>query len=362
MKKRLFALFLIVTMVATLVGCNKKDTLSSSAPAFIKEEIEQENSDYAVNPLTGTVDLAKDAETLRPTAIMINNIETAWGVQASLSKADIVYETYVEGGITRLLAVFKDIRTVGEDKIGSLRSGRYSYLDLALGHDAQFVHAGLDNVYCKPYINQLGTTTVDLNTTYTVGNIVGGNSCAARIPNGLSYEHTLYTTGKDLYNLLESSADIKLKAPQEKWQNFVDEGNEYVPADGKCNSIYVPFSSSYYADFKYNSETGVYDKYRYGEKQKDYGNNEQISFKNILVLYSDVNYFSDGKHVKTEMGSGSGYYVSNGGYRKINWSKGNARDSIKLTDDSGKEIDYNPGTTYVCFTNNSNKGSTTISE
>lgn len=360
MKKRLFALFLIVTMVATLVGCNKKDTLSSSAPAFIKEEIEQENSDYAVNPLTGTVDLAKDAETLRPTAIMINNIETAWGVQASLSKADIVYETYVEGGITRLLAVFKDIRTVGEDKIGSLRSGRYSYLDLALGHDARFVHAGLDNVYCKPYINSLGATTVDLNTTYTQGNIVGGNSCAARISNGLSLEHTLYTTGNKLYKLLKKSAKMKLSAPQEEWQNFVKEEDKYVPADGECKKLFVPFSSMYTAEFEFNETTGSYDKYRYGEIQKDYGNGNEISFKNVVILYSDVNFFADGKHVKTEMGSGEGYYVSNGGYRKIKWAKGDAKDSIKLTDDSGKVIDYNPGNTYVCFTNSNNKGNTTF--
>lgn len=361
MKKRIFALFLIVSMVATLVGCNKRDMMSSSAPSLVVEEIKQEISKYAVNPLTGTETLEKDAVNLRPTAIMINNIETAWGVQASLSKADIVYETYVEGGITRLMAVFKDIRTVGDNKIGSLRSGRYSYLDLALGHDARFVHAGLDNVYCKPYINRLGTTTVDLNTTYTQGNIVGGNSCAARIPNGLSLEHTLYTTGNKLYKLLKSSADMKLSEPQENWQNFVSEDNKYVPADGECKKLYVPFSSMYTAEFKFNSKTGSYDKYRYGEIQKDYDNkNKEISFKNVLILYSNVTYFSDGTHVKTEMGSGEGYYVSNGGYRKIKWTKAAARDSLKITDDSGKEIDFNPGNTYVCFTNSSNKGSTTF--
>ena len=360
MKNKIFAISLIVALVLSLVGCANKNNLSSSLPSFTITDNEIEVSEYAVNPLTGTEDLERDAEKLRPVAIMINNIETAWGVQSSLSYADIVYETYVEGGITRLMAVFKDIRKVGDTKIGSLRSGRYSYLDLALGHDARFVHAGLDNVYCKPYIKKLGTTTVDLNTTNTVGNIVGGNSCAARIPNGLSLEHTLYTTGDKLYKLLKSSANIKLNAPQDNWQNFVAEGSEYVPADGKCDSIYVPFSGSYYADFKYNSETGNYDKYRYGEIQKDYGNGKQISFKNVLVLYSDVNYFSDGKHVKTEMDSGSGYYVSNGGYRKINWSKGSATSPIKLTDESGKEIDYNPGTSYVCFTNNSYKSSTTI--
>ncbi len=359
MKKRLFALFLIVCMVSTLVGCNKKDTTSSSASS-VESEVVTELSKYVVNPLTGTEDLKRKSEKDRPTAIMINNIETAWGVQASLSKADIVYETYVEGGITRLLAVFKDISKVGEDKIGSLRSGRYSYVDLALGHDARFVHAGLDNVYCKPHIKELGATTVDLNSSSNSGKIVGGNSCAARISNGLSLEHTLYTTGNDISKFLKDNADMKLKSAQENWQNFVAEGSEYVPADGECNKLFVPFSSSYTAEFEFNNKTKKYDKYRQGEKQTDYANGKAISFNNVLVLYSEVNYFSDNKHVKTELGSGEGYYVSNGGYRKIKWSKGDAYDSIKLTDKDGKEIDYNPGTTYVCFTNSNNKDNTTF--
>lgn len=311
-----------------------------------------------INPLTGVADLENGAENYKPIAIMINNIETAWGVQTSLAKADIIYETYVEGGITRCMAVFKDVRKVGDDKIGSLRSGRYSYVDLALGNGAQFIHAGLDEKYCGPHINEIGIKSVDLNTTVDDSTRYGGNSCAFRYSNGLSLEHTLYTTGNKLFDYLKNNIDIKLDAPQENWMNFTD--TAYTPADGVCTEVSVPFSGSYSADFKYNKSTESYDKYRYSEVQKDYETENKVSVGNILVLYSDIITFGDNKHVKTDLTSGEGYYVSRGGYQKINWSKGNATDPITITDKNGKTIDYNTGSTYVCLTNVNNKTATVI--
>ena len=362
MKTKILSLVCVLALVLTFTGCKGKDNSSSVISAPVSEIVsEVKESKYAVNPLTGTEDMKKDAVLIKPVAIMINNIETAWGVQASLSKADVIYETFVEGGITRLLAVFKDVRTVGDDKIGSLRSGRYSYVDLATGMGAQYVHAGLDEVYCTPHIAEAGITTVDLNTTASYANRVGGNSFAFRNPNGLSYEHTLYTTGNKLYKGLKNTVGLKLKSKQDNFLNFVSEDAKYVPDGGECTSLYVPFSGSYSAEFKFNKETGTYDKYRYGATQKDYNDSKVVSVTNILALYSDVYTFSDGYHVKTELNSGSGYYVSNGGFKKVKWSKGGPSAPLKITDQDGKEINVNPGKTYVCFTKNSLKDSTTIS-
>lgn len=361
MKIKILSMFMVLALCVSFAGCKGKDNSSSStsAPTQIIEEIKE--SQYAVNPLTGVENMAKDATLIKPVAIMINNIETAWGVQASLSKADVIYETFVEGGITRLLAVYKDIRTVGNDKIGSLRSGRFSYVDLATGMGAQYVHAGLDEVYCTPHIQEVGITSVDLNTTATYPNRVGGNSYAFRASNGLSYEHTLYTTGNKLYKGLKKSVGLKLKSTPDNFLNFVAEDAKYVPEGGACKSLYVPFSGGYSAEFKFNSETGKYDKYRYGATQKDYNNGKVVSVTNVLALYTEVYALSDGYHMKTELNSGSGYYVSNGGYRKVKWSKGSASSPLKITDENGKDIPVNPGNTYICFTRNSLKDSTKIS-
>lgn len=358
MTKRIFAgITALVMLLAS--GCNGTEKTSSapeSQPQTVVSDIVTEPTN--INPLTGVADLENGAENYKPVAIMINNIETAWGVQTSLSKADIIYETYVEGGITRCMAVFKDIRKIGDDKIGSLRSGRYSYVDLALGTGAQFVHAGLDEKYCGPYMTELGIKSVDLNTYANSENRYGGSECAFRHSNGLSLEHTLYTTGNKLFKFLNDNVDIKLSKPQEYWMNFTD--TAYTPAGGTCSELSVPFSGSYTAAFKYNESTKKYDKYRYGAVQQDYETQNNVSVNNVLVLYSTVTTFSDNKHVKTDLTSGSGYYISNGGYQKINWAKGSAKESIKITDESGKVIDYNVGSTYVCFTNRDNQSATVI--
>ena len=64
----------------------------------------------------------------RPIAVMINNNHEAWP-HAGLQDAYITYEILAEGGITRMMALFKDKDT---EKIGSVRSARPYYLDYVL--------------------------------------------------------------------------------------------------------------------------------------------------------------------------------------------------------------------------------------
>ena len=74
----------------------------------------------------------------RPVAIMIDNHKGAWP-QVGLNSAYSVYEIIVEGGETRLMALFKGVDL---DKIGPVRSARHYFLDYALENDAIYVHYG----------------------------------------------------------------------------------------------------------------------------------------------------------------------------------------------------------------------------
>ena len=75
----------------------------------------------------------------RPIAIMINNHKVAQPLQTGLNDAYLVYEIVVEGGITRMLAVFKDADT---ERIGTVRSSRHYFLDYAQENDAVYTHFG----------------------------------------------------------------------------------------------------------------------------------------------------------------------------------------------------------------------------
>ena len=74
----------------------------------------------------------------RPIAVMIDNHKGAWP-QVGLNSAYSVYEIIVEGGETRLMALFKGVDL---EKIGPVRSARHYFLDYALENDAIYVHYG----------------------------------------------------------------------------------------------------------------------------------------------------------------------------------------------------------------------------
>ena len=74
----------------------------------------------------------------RPIAFMIdNNIGDA--KHAGLQESYLNYEIIVEGGLTRIMSLYKD-RNVS--LIGPIRSSRHYFLDYALENDAIYIHYG----------------------------------------------------------------------------------------------------------------------------------------------------------------------------------------------------------------------------
>ena len=102
------------------------------------EEPEPEPVYPYFNPLTGE-GLMEDISARRPVAVMLNNLEKALP-QLGVGQADVIYEIVAEGGITRMMALFQDVEGAGN--LGSIRSARDYYVNLACGHDAIYVHAG----------------------------------------------------------------------------------------------------------------------------------------------------------------------------------------------------------------------------
>jgi len=326
MKKGLLKLILFVislSMICTFVGCKGEDAqlseISSAEVTSAPSSEPEPEPEFAINPLTGIENLDPASVNNRPVAIMVNNLKpTAQSVQTGLDQADIVYEAYAEGGVTRLLALFKDIKAA--DQIGTIRSARYSYVDLAMGHDAIYVHAGINDSHATPHVKETGIDNINL----LMGKF---NGMSFREKNGKALEHTLYTTGQ---KLVDGFSKLKwrteLKYNKENWQSFVTEDAETVPSDGGCDSVKVKMSNEYVSEFKYDSATKVYKKFSGSSVHKDYKTGKQLEFKNVLVLKTSVTALSsNGYIVKTGLSGGEGYYVSNGGYQKINWSKGSAK-------------------------------------
>ena len=332
MSKKVLALLLCLSLFM-LAACSKQTERLSV------DEGEEPQSSVSepvlhINPLTGLSDLADGKTDDRPVAIMINNITTAQPVQAGLNQADIIYETEVEGGITRLLAVYQDVSKAGT--IGTIRSARYPYVDLAMGHNAIYLHHGQDNTYCAPHLKD----TDDIN--------ISEGNYGFRIKNGLASEHTLYTDGSKLWDGLVKDKVKTERGTSAVWASFADEDTP-IALENTASSVTVPFSASYKSVFKYDAATGAYTRYFKDTLRKDYKTGEATEVKNVFVLLTSISNYPDGYHRKVNLESGDGYYCTGGTYTAIKWSKGAASNGFKFTKADGTELTVNAGSSWVCI-------------
>ena len=265
---------------------------------------------------------------------MINNLSIAQKVQTGLKDADIIYETEVEGGITRLMALYQDISKV--DQIGTVRSARYAYVDLAMGHNAFYIHCGTDMTYCKPHLDDVDSVWID-----------GGTCGGKRISNGLAKEHTLYALGSEVWSGLKEKGFTIKNSSTTLWQNFTAKNETVIPSGDAANNVTVTFSNSYKTQFTYDSSTQRYVV----DSRKDYNTGEAVTVKNVFVLSTTITSYPDGYHKKVALESGNGYYISNGKAMPISWSKGDSDNSFTFTDEDGNQLKVNAGNSWVCIAN-----------
>lgn len=345
MLKKILTAFFAVLMIFT-AGCSGDDVVYENLSEYESEEAAPtpeadepaEEKELTVNPLTGVAELDSAAVAKqRPVAIMVNNVKVAQSRQTGLADADIIYETEVEGGITRLMAVYQDISKL--DKIGTVRSARYPYVDLALGHDAIYIHCGQDPTYCQPHLADIDDLDIDTN--------VKG---AKRIANGLSSEHTLYAVAGDLWENISDKFDTKVSKVT-PWVNFTEEN--ITLSGGSATSVVVPYPAAT-TNFTYDASTGLYTRLSGGTVLTDYYSGESTQVKNVFILFTSISDYPDGEHRKVALESGKGYYITNGTVQSIKWSKGKSTNGFKFTDESGNTLKVNAGNSWVCIASKTN--------
>lgn len=293
-----------------------------------------------VNPLTGEpIDEVYIND--RPVAVMLNNLKQAMP-QLGNSQADIIYEVLAEGGITRMLALYQSLDGVGT--IGSVRSARTYYLELALGHDAIYLHAGgSPDAYSK--IKAWGVTAFDcLNGPYE-GTLFWRDK--NRIKNN-GYVHSVVTSGETISELLPTyNVRTEHKDVFSYDMLFAEDG---TPADGgQALKIKVPFSNYKTGVFSYDSETGKYFVEEYGSAYIDGNSGNQVSVTNVLILKTECNLIrgDDAGRITVDLTQGNGWYACGGKIIPIQWSKNGVNDPLVYTTQTGEPLVLGVGTSYV---------------
>jgi len=298
------------------------------------------------NPLTGEPLISAQAAGKRPVAIMINNIRIATP-QIGISQADLIYEMPVEGGITRLMAVFADVTQIPE--IGSIRSARHDYIDLCGGLDALYIHFGESNL-ARDQFERQKTAHISLGSY---------PSAFWRDQNWMTQrgkEHSVKTNGGLLEQVIaQTNYRVTIRDGQKPAFQFRAVG-EFAAASGKpANQVNAPFSTYNTATFTYDAGTQLYSKGQFGEAQLDLATGEPIRFTNIFLLLTKVSLCQDGVHKEIDLSSGKGYYLAGGQYQPITWKKGSTNDSFVFKDDKGQELLVNTGKSYIGVLPSSNK-------
>ena len=299
--KRLQVLFLVALSSSLLLfGCGKKEEtitqpivepIVEAQPVEKEEEpaVEEETEpDLDAPPAEGMVRsrltnewVDEEVATTRPVAIMVPNSKTA--SQYGLSDASILYECNVEGSMTRLMAIWEDWDKL--EKVGNIRSCRDYYLYWAFEWDAIYIHYG------GPfYIDDL----IAREDTQNINCIDYGNA---------TYRDTAKNSTDNAFTDTERIKDAveHYGYPTEYREGYADENHYQFATIAEPNTLEqyadaieakkVDMSPAYPVTncyFIYNEETGLYDRYQHlsGDSDGphiDLANNEQLSFKNILV-------------------------------------------------------------------------------
>ena len=341
----------VLALILLLSACGSRLPSPTGTPAHqepsptVAPTPESTPYDGPVSPLSG-LPMGKEWVNRRPVAIMLNNLKEALP-QLGQSQADVIYEVPAEGGITRMLAVYQSLDGVG--KIGSIRSARPYYLELALGHDAIYIHAGgSEDAYAK--IRQWGVTALDgVNGPY-MSNSENGNLMWRDPERRKSYslEHTVVTTGT---SIIERLPTYGLRLEHEDGyrcqMNFVEDG---TPAGGaEAPRITVPVSHYKTGVFTYDPDSRLYRVEEYGEPYVDGDSGEQVAVTNVIVLKTACRYTGDSLgHITVDLSSGgTGYFACGGKVIDIRWSKGYPDGQLRYTDLDGSPVTFGVGHTYV---------------
>lgn len=346
-KKLIIIIVSVILVLATVIGIIVFTTSNNNNN---ENELSKENGqdNIEVNLEEEKVDIIDINSKTRPYAVAVNNTAVAVKVQEGLNKAYLIYEIPTEGNTSRVLALYKDIEE--NLTIGTIRSARHNFVDFALESDAILVCFGWSH-YAE---DDMKKGSIE----YIQG--LHGGPFYRKNPENLASEHTAYTSIGKLDDAVKSKKmDTTSNDTILLNYNVSDVDLSSATNVEKANTVTIPYGSSYYkSSFKYDAEAKMYTRYQAGKKSVDYKTKEDITTKNIIVQklsykMCDDNYYWD-LHT---IGSGEGYYITNGYAVPIKWSKSSRSAKTKYTyakgtvidgqDVGGKEISVSDGRTWI---------------
>ncbi|MFW5709569.1 MAG: DUF3048 domain-containing protein [Chloroflexota bacterium] len=318
-----------------------------------------------INPLTG-MPVDDPARLARlPIVVKISNAPALVRPQAGLSQADVVFEHYAEGGLTRFSAVFY---SEAPERVGSIRSARLIDHELVPMFDGMLVFSGASlgvekYIYGSAYVNDFYAHVEGIEDVFP-GAPQPPSEYADRAYKGVLYgppyfwrdealpvPHNMFSDLRAIWEL--AASDGHARRPRLQGMAF----RETLPADesGPATHIDIRYRSTR-VNWTYDAEDDVYLRTADGTPHTDALTGERITADNVVILFAE--------HTETEVvesmwqgnpiwslqiavwGENDAVLFRDGRRYDGRWTRTIREDIISLRTDSGEMLYLKPGTTW----------------
>ena len=328
--RAVFAGLVAVAMVAC--GCRAAQGVASAWPYAAGERTSPGPGGPPRWPLTGLPAPSVRATRLRVVAVKVD--ESPQGrPQSGLGRADIVYETMAEGGLTRLTALFHSSAPAA---VGPVRSARAVDLYLAAQYHALFAHDGAESA--------VGRALAD-RTRYS--DLARGAVPAA---------YTRSSSRSAPYNLYVDVGAARVAGARRGLAvSRTVEGPAFAQAPPTSTvavrQVDITYSTLAKVEWRLDGRSDSYQRFVNGRAEKDAVTRAQYVAQNVVVIWTQesprAHRDAAGRHALdiALVGSGRTSVFRDGVHADGRW-QADASSPVVLTTADGRLIKLKPGTTW----------------
>jgi hypothetical protein len=270
-----------------------------------------------------------DQANLPLVAVMIDNHPDA-RPQSGIEKASLVYEAEVEGYYTRFMAVYNSDTEVA--KIGPVRSARPYFVNWANELNAAYTHCGGSP---EALVDIEQKAIVDLNEIYN-----GRFFWRATDRNA---PHNIYLSSENFNKFLENK-----KIFRGNFSSWLYKDDSPLNNSSSSAEILISYSiSEFRIKWVYDKTGNDYIRY-FADKPEFTADNNLIVAKNIIIQTVPATVIDAVLRLKMDdIGSGSAIICLDGACQPGLWTKHDSSTRTKFSYASGKEVEFNAGTTWI---------------
>jgi hypothetical protein len=298
-----------------------------------------------INPLTGLQAPYPELLERRPVMIKVSNYPPSVRPQSGLSFADLVFEYYIGEGTNRFLATYY---SQDAPQVGSLRSGRLIDAELARMYGAFLVYGSADVRVDKVLNAELGDRAVS-NLEVPCPVVCGGDTHRAPWVYANSGELTNYIKTKGYDNKRPYLNGMVFNPnPPKSDKNGINIGVQYMA----CNR----------GEWRYDNASGQYKRWieKWDKSQEckpypmepltDYLTKDQLSFSNVVILFTDYYEYNPTLHdvfIWDKQASQRAVFYRDGLMYDGSWQAVSHDQPMQFFDPYGLPMALKPGNTWI---------------